>query len=63
MCRAAVGNSAEAAAAASGMNLAVLVLLIPPVALFCAFFFVAYKYRKAPEEAARKKFSPTGDPA
>jgi hypothetical protein len=51
MCRAAMGNSAEAAAAANGMNLAVLVLLIPPVGLFCAFFIVAYRYRKAPGEA------------
>lgn len=46
-----MGNSAEAAAAANGMNLAVLVLLIPPVGLFCAFFIVAYRYRKAPGEA------------
>lgn len=52
MCRAALGNSADSAAASSGMNLAVLVLLIPPVALFCAFFIVAYRYRKAPGEAA-----------
>ena len=50
MCRAAIGNSAEAAAAANGMNLAVLVLLIPPVGLFCAFFIIAYRYRKAPGE-------------
>jgi len=34
------------------MNLAVLVLLLPPVALFCAFFVVAYRYRKAPEATA-----------
>jgi hypothetical protein len=52
MCRAAIGNSAEAAAATNGMNLAVLVLLIPPVGLFCAFFIVAYRYRKAPGEAS-----------
>jgi hypothetical protein len=50
MCRAALGNSTEAARASSGMNLAVLVLLIPPVALFCAFFIVAYRLRKAPGE-------------
>jgi hypothetical protein len=51
MCRAAVGNSAEAASMASGMNLAVMVLLIPPLALFCAFFVAAYRFRKAPGEA------------
>jgi hypothetical protein len=50
MCRAALGNSTEAANASSGMNLAVLVLLIPPVALFCALFIVAYRLRKAPGE-------------
>ena len=52
MCRAAISNSAEAASMASSMNLAVLVLLIPPVALFCAIFVVAYRYRKAPDESA-----------
>jgi len=50
MCRAALGNSTEAARASGGMNLAVLVLLVPPVALFCAFFIVAYRLRKAPGE-------------
>lgn len=50
MCRASLGNSTEAASASGGMNLAVLVLLIPPVALFCAFFIVAYRLRKAPGE-------------
>jgi hypothetical protein len=51
MCKAAVAGSAEAARMAGGMNLAVLVLLIPPVALFCAFMVVLYRYRKAPDEA------------
>ncbi len=50
MCRAAVNSSAEAASIASSMNLAVLVLLIPPVAMFCALFIIAYRYRKAPDE-------------
>lgn len=50
MCRASLGNSTEAPSLSGGMNLAVLVLLIPPVALFCAFFIVAYRLRKAPGE-------------
>ena len=50
MCRAALGSSTEAAKASGGMNLAVLVLLIPPVLLFCAFFIAAYRLRKAPGE-------------
>jgi hypothetical protein len=52
MCKAAVGNSVESAGLASSMNLAVMVLLIPPVAMFCAFMVVLYRYRKAPDESA-----------
>lgn len=51
MCKAAVASSADSASKASGMNLAVLVLLIPPLAMFCAFFVAAYRFRKAPDEA------------
>jgi hypothetical protein len=51
MCKAAVASSADSASKASGMNLAVLVLLIPPLAMFCAFFVAAYRFRKAPGEA------------
>ena len=51
MCKAAISSSADSAAKASGMNLAVLVLLIPPLAMFCAFFVAAYRFRKAPGEA------------
>jgi hypothetical protein len=53
MCKAAVAGSAEAGRVASGMNLGVLVLLVPPVLLFCAFIVVLYRYRKAPDEASR----------
>ena len=52
MCRAAVGNSTEASKVAAGWNLAVLVLLVPPLLMFCAFFVLAYRFRKAPGEAA-----------
>ena len=30
------------------LNLAVLLLLVPPVAIFCGFFFAAYKRREPP---------------
>lgn len=50
MCKAAVASSADSASKASGMNLAVLVLLIPPLLMFCAFFIAAYRFRKAPGE-------------
>jgi hypothetical protein len=32
---------------AQTLNLAILVLLIPPVTIFCSIFIVAYKYRQA----------------
>jgi hypothetical protein len=43
MCRASVPNNA---AFVSGLNLGVLVLLTPPVAIFCSIFIVAYRHRK-----------------
>jgi hypothetical protein len=61
MCRAALSSSTEAAKASGGMNLAVLVLLVPPVAIFCALFIVAYRLRKAPgEKDARPPDTQTG---
>jgi hypothetical protein len=45
MCKAAIENSSDAAAASKGLNLASLVLLIPPVSLFAGLFGVFYRYR------------------
>ena len=45
MCKAAIESSADAAAAAKGLNLAALVLLIPPVSIFAGLFGVIYRYR------------------
>ena len=58
MCRASVkaAGSANAAAASETLNLAILVLLIPPVLIFCAIFYVAYRYGKASHESARPGF-------
>jgi hypothetical protein len=61
MCKAAVSNSAEAARAAGGMNLGVLVLLVPPVIMFCAFIVALYRYRKAPDEAEAGYLSGAGE--
>lgn len=49
MCRATVQASAStnAAAASNAFNLAVLVLLVPPVLIFCAFFIALLRYRKS----------------
>lgn len=43
MCRSAVSNSINAAKLSRSLNLATVILFIPPVTIFCAFFFVAYR--------------------
>ena len=45
MCKSAIENSTDAVAVSKGLNLAALVLLIPPVAIFAALFGVFYRYR------------------
>ena len=44
MCR--MGVEAGGEKAARTMNLAMLVLLVPPVSIFCSAFALVYKYRK-----------------
>ncbi|HET9531104.1 MAG TPA: hypothetical protein VFQ92_12180 [Blastocatellia bacterium] len=45
MCKQSVEASSDAEAVSQGLNLAVLVLLIPPVALFAGIFGIFYRYR------------------
>ena len=45
MCKEAIANSADAVAASKGLNLAALILLIPPVSIFAGLFGVFYRYR------------------
>ena len=52
MCKAAA--AAAGSNAADTLNLAILVLLIPPVTIFCAIFIVAYRHRAAEGETSRK---------
>jgi heme/copper-type cytochrome/quinol oxidase subunit 2 len=47
LCRSAVQQAGDTTART--MNLAILVLLIPPVSIFCTIFAVAYKKRKGDE--------------
>ncbi|HEX8920691.1 MAG TPA: hypothetical protein VF766_04400 [Pyrinomonadaceae bacterium] len=47
MCKNAVTGSPEAARLSQSLNFAILILLIPPVLIFCGIFFVANKYRKS----------------
>jgi hypothetical protein len=49
MCRAAFNDGASGASMAQSLNRGIIILLIPPVAIFCAFFIAAIKYRKAPD--------------
>ncbi len=47
MCKNAVTGSPDAGRLSQSLNSAVLVLLIPPVLIFCGMFVLAYRYRKA----------------
>jgi hypothetical protein len=44
MCRAALTGAANAKLA-RGLNIAVLVLLVPPVTIFCSIFILLRRYR------------------
>jgi hypothetical protein len=50
LCKTAVEQAGGAAARA--MNLGILVLLVPPVAIFCAIFAVAYRGEKRDENGS-----------
>jgi NAD-dependent oxidoreductase involved in siderophore biosynthesis len=53
MCRAAF-NGGSGAALAQSLNRGIIVLLIPPVVIFCAIFITAIKYRKATDVSSGK---------
>ncbi len=48
LCRAGLMNGDDKTART--MNLAIIVLLIPPVSIFCTIFAVAYRRRKGDDE-------------
>ena len=50
MCREALANSSEASAAAEHFNLAILVLLIPPVLMFAGLFGMIYRSARSNED-------------
>ena len=45
MCKAVLENSTDAAQASKGLNLAAIVLLVPPVTLFSGLFYAIYRFR------------------
>ena len=49
LCKNAVTGSPSAAKLSESLNFAIIILLIPPVLIFCGIFAVAYKYRKSRE--------------
>ena len=48
MCKASASNLDSISART--LNISTLILLCPPVAIFCAIFVVAYKHRNPPED-------------
>ncbi|HEY0378691.1 MAG TPA: hypothetical protein VGC87_17380 [Pyrinomonadaceae bacterium] len=52
MCRTALAGTPEAARLSARINLGVLVLLVPPVAIFCGIFYAVFRQRKSPAESA-----------
>lgn len=50
LCKSAVETSVEWQTIAQGLNLAILVLLIPPVIIFGAIFFAVFKSDKTENE-------------
>lgn len=48
LCRAGLMNGGDKTART--MNLAIIVLLIPPVSIFCSIFAIAYRRRKGDDE-------------
>lgn len=44
MCRASLGGNSSFM---RNFNIGVLVLLVPPVSIFCAIFVIAFRYRKS----------------
>jgi hypothetical protein len=53
MCKESLANSTEAAAAAKNFNLAILVLLVPPVLMFAGLFGMIYRSAKSKEDDHR----------
>jgi len=45
MCKTAIENSTDVTAASHALNLAAIVLLVPPVTIFAGLFAVFYRFR------------------
>jgi len=49
MCKASAANLDSVSART--LNISTLILLCPPVAIFCAIFVIAYKHRNSPDDS------------
>jgi hypothetical protein len=49
MCKTGVTGSPDATRLAESLNFAIIILLIPPVLIFCAIFYAAFRQRKSRE--------------
>jgi hypothetical protein len=55
MCKAAVENAKNGAALVRRLNLGIVVLLVPPVAMFCGLFGLAYRHRSTSKDDGRNQ--------
>lgn len=46
MCKLTVENAGNNAALAKSLNTGILVMLVPPIAIFCAIFVAFFRYRR-----------------
>ena len=61
LCKNAVAGSPEAARLSQSLNLGIIILLIPPVLIFCGIFVIAYRNRKARGGAVEPEGASDGD--
>lgn len=47
LCKLSVETSEQGKMMAKGLNIGILVLLVPPVTVFCSIFAYAFKHRRA----------------
>jgi len=61
MCKATLDGDPQAVAASRQMNMAVLLLLIPAIVIFTAFFVLMYRYRNSFRNSPPVALGPAGD--
>jgi hypothetical protein len=60
MCRTAVEGSGNNELAKT-LNVGIIVMLLPPVGIFCSIFVVALRHRKSKEESVSRPDEDRGD--